>query len=258
MTRASEGLTHWYTRTGEPCYTVIGKNGKERDTNLRDARLLGLAVSVTGIIKQAAAPNLVHYLQEQAIMAVRKVIRTPHESEANWLKRVWHEAREHSRRAAEIGTNIHAAIEGHFEGQWPEEEYAPHVKAVADLLAGTFPGISFIAEKSFCHEIGYGGKTDLHSRAGKGLVLDVKSKDDISKSDIYDDHLMQLSAYRDGLGLPHAECGIVYVSTGTPGQVKLLMADEDELQRGWMMFKSLFNYWTVKNKFVWYPTPEGT
>ena len=29
---------HWYTQTGEPMYTVIGANGKERNTTLRDAK----------------------------------------------------------------------------------------------------------------------------------------------------------------------------------------------------------------------------
>ena len=29
---------HWYTQEGDPMYTVIGANGKERNTTLRDAR----------------------------------------------------------------------------------------------------------------------------------------------------------------------------------------------------------------------------
>jgi hypothetical protein len=35
--RASES-NHWYTRDGIPQYTIVGKNGKERNTTLRDAR----------------------------------------------------------------------------------------------------------------------------------------------------------------------------------------------------------------------------
>ena len=31
---------HWYTQEGDPMYTIIGVNGKERNTNLRDAKLL--------------------------------------------------------------------------------------------------------------------------------------------------------------------------------------------------------------------------
>ena len=29
---------HWYTQEGEPMYTIIGANGKERNTTLRDAK----------------------------------------------------------------------------------------------------------------------------------------------------------------------------------------------------------------------------
>ena len=40
---------HWYDRAGEPMYTIIGANGKERNTNLRDAKSLGLVPSVTTV-----------------------------------------------------------------------------------------------------------------------------------------------------------------------------------------------------------------
>lgn len=29
---------HWYSKEGEPKYTIIGANGKERNTTLRDAK----------------------------------------------------------------------------------------------------------------------------------------------------------------------------------------------------------------------------
>ena len=29
---------HWYTQEGDPMYTIIGANGKERNTTLRDAK----------------------------------------------------------------------------------------------------------------------------------------------------------------------------------------------------------------------------
>ena len=49
---------HWYTKDGVPAYTVIGKNGKERNTNLRDAREHSLVPSVTTIINVAAKHGL--------------------------------------------------------------------------------------------------------------------------------------------------------------------------------------------------------
>ena len=32
---------HWYDQDGEPMYTIIGANGRERNTTLRDAKTLG-------------------------------------------------------------------------------------------------------------------------------------------------------------------------------------------------------------------------
>ena len=45
---------HWYTQEGEPMYTIIGANGRERNTTLRDAKTLGLVPSVTTIIGMIA------------------------------------------------------------------------------------------------------------------------------------------------------------------------------------------------------------
>jgi hypothetical protein len=44
---------HWYGLDGTPRYTITGKNGKERNTTLRDARVMNLVPSVTTIIRCA-------------------------------------------------------------------------------------------------------------------------------------------------------------------------------------------------------------
>ena len=50
---------HWYTRSGDPMYTIMGKStGKPRNTTLRDARELNLVPSVTTILNVAAKPAL--------------------------------------------------------------------------------------------------------------------------------------------------------------------------------------------------------
>jgi hypothetical protein len=49
---------HWYTQEGEPMYTIIGANGKERNTTLRDAKKEGLVPSVTTIMGVVAKPAL--------------------------------------------------------------------------------------------------------------------------------------------------------------------------------------------------------
>jgi hypothetical protein len=60
---------------------------------------------------------------------------------------------------------------------------------------------------------------------------------------------MQLAATRQALILPHAECAICYVSRSSPGAVRIIRVDEDDMQKGWDMFRGLLNYWQAKNGY---------
>jgi hypothetical protein len=82
-----------------------------------------------------------------------------------------------------------------------------------------------------------------------GIVLDIKTKEftEVDNISAYDEHLMQLSAYRVGLGIPQARCGNVFVSRSVPGLVRIVEWSQDDLDRGWKMFMALLNYWQLKN-----------
>ena len=58
---------HWYDQDGEPKYTIIGANGKERNTTLRDAKREGFVPSVTTIIGMIAKPSLENWKIDQAL-----------------------------------------------------------------------------------------------------------------------------------------------------------------------------------------------
>jgi len=139
MTHAAES-THWYGRDGSPCYTIIGKNGNERPTTLRDARTLLLVPSVTTVIKCAAAPGLERWKQEQVLYAALTLPKIDGEPEKDYLARIMRDAGERAKQAAERGTIIHAAIQGHYEGVPPPEELWPHVKGAADAVAEWLKG----------------------------------------------------------------------------------------------------------------------
>jgi hypothetical protein len=245
--RAAES-THWYTESGIPAYTVKAKDGSDRPTTLRDARKLNLYPSVTTVIRCAAAPALEKWKRDQVLMAALTLPRLADEPEAAWLRRVETDSGEQARKAAERGTAIHAAIQGHYEGNPPDEAYWPHVKGCAGKLIEHFGERQWLVEKSFAHPMGYGGKTDIHCDA---YVLDFKSKEfgPDKLPETYDEHAMQLAAYRHGLNVPSARCGIAYVSVSVPGLVHIVMLSEDELQSGWAMFSALLAYWQAKNGY---------
>jgi len=240
---------HWYTRDGVPRYTVIGKNGKERNTTLRDARTESLVPSVTTILNVAAKPALTAWLMNQVLMAALTLPKLTEESDDDYCKRVMQDSKEQGKAAANEGTDIHAAIQGYYDGQ-VVRAHEQSVQGCVDRLQGHFGNKPWIAERSFGHELGFGGKCDLFTNVGDGIVVDVKSKEfnDPAKVDAYDEHLMQLAAYRVGLGVPKARCANVFVSRSVPGLAVVKEWDAADIDRGWLMFVHLLTFWQLKNK----------
>ena len=145
---------------------------------------------------------------------------------------------------------IHAAIESFYEGIMLAD-MAEFQVGVGEEIRNRYGVEEFQPEKAFAHELGFGGKVDLHNKQynSVGLVIDVKSKEfsDPEKVEAYDEHCMQLSAYRVGLGIPNAVCANIFVSATVPGLVVIKEWNQEELDRGWQMFQALLTFWQVKN-----------
>lgn len=244
--RASES-NHWYTRDGAPMYTVEASTGGQRPTTLRDARKLNLVPSVTTVLNIAAKPGLTFWLQKQVLLAALTLPRLRDEPEDEFIARIIDDSKEQGRAAADAGTEIHASIQGFYEGQ-PVTRHSEHIVGCTKTISDTFGLHGWIAERSFGHELGFGGKVDLHSP--QGIVIDIKTKEftDPSKIDTYDEHLMQLAAYRVGLGMPEARCANVFVSRSVPGLAKVVEWSPEDLARGWKMFAALLNFWQLKHQ----------
>jgi hypothetical protein len=245
MTHAAE-WGHWYDRDGASRYTVIGKNGKERPTTIRDAKENGWLPSVTGVIKCAAAPGLERWKLDQMLHAALTLPRKDAEAEADWIKRVWQDSQETAKKAAERGTAIHAAIQGFWQKETPDATYTPHIQGVCAALEDHFkldPECA-IVEQSFASPLGYGGKVDFCCTSPY-FVVDFKTKEFGPDDDLktWDEQHMQLAAYRHGMEMPQARCAIVYVSVTNPGLCRLIEINEPELTRGWRCFYSLLQYW---------------
>lgn len=250
VARAAESL-HWYNKDGSPQYTVKAKDGSDRATTLRDARTMGLVPSVTTIIKCAASPGLEAWKLQQMMLAAMTLPRAPDEAEDIFIQRVISDSKEQGRKAAERGSDVHAALEGYFETKVLTKQHAEFQSAVEHSVVSYFGDCEWAVEKSFAHERGFGGKIDLHTRDGDGVVIDFKTKEFTKeKADKvvgYDEHLMQLAAYRMGLNLPGARCANVFVSVTEPGLVKVYEWTPEDLDRGWKMFEALLTYWYAKS-----------
>ena len=235
--------SHWYTKTGQSAYQVEGKTGL-RATTLRDARKMDLVPSVTTILGVAAKPALNVWLQTQVLLSALTLPRNPNEPEKDWLERVMADSKVQGRQAADRGTAIHGVIESYFDQvylpEWPE-----YVRNIDKALIDAFGNQLWLSEKSFAHELGYGGKIDL---SAPNLVVDFKTKEtDLAKVEPYHEHILQLAAYRNGLNMPTARCAIVFVN-GLTNEVKLCEISEEDLVDGWECFKHLLSYYKIKNK----------
>jgi len=244
MATASES-GHWYNQHGEPCYTVAAKNGEPRNTTLRDARKHGFVPSVTTILGVADKPALTAWKVDQALMAALTLPRIDGESLDDFKKRAAQDAKQQAIDSANIGTQIHAAIELSYCGKPFDPLYADHVWATVQAINSAFPNNNWLPEKSFCSPLGYGGKVDLHSEFA---VIDFKTKDfgPGDKVVAYDDQAMQLDAYRNGLGYPKATMANVYISRTCPGEVRVIVHDEGNY---FQRFIHLLEYWKLSKNY---------
>jgi hypothetical protein len=235
---------HFYLPNGDTAYRIVGKNGKERNTTVKDAREHGLLPSVTTIIGCASKPALDVWKQQQAILSALTLPRLEGESEEDWLSRVVADSKETAKSAAERGTQIHGVIEAFYEGIYIPE-LPPYVRAVESAINEHFGSQLWISEKSFAYG-GFGGKCDLVAKSG--FVVDFKTTEkDLDKLDYFFDHQMQLSAYRQGFDMPNARCAIVYVNA-LQNKAKLIEIPEDDLRIGWECFTHLLAFYRAKNK----------
>ena len=244
---------HWYcAKTGAPRYTSIGKNGKERNTTLRDAKAAPgtLVPSVSTINSQLSKAGLDTWKQTQVLYAAAEYPRYDGEEEKDWIYRLLELAKRKSREAADRGTLIHDFIEAFYN-----QEYMPdmpaYVRKVDEAITAHFGAQLWIPEQSLVNaQEGYGGKCDLYCKPRhdfSGVVIDFKTTEK-SPGDLtpYLEHTLQLAAYREVLA-PSARCANVYIN-GTTNEVAIYEHSEQDLRDGYQMFLNLVNIYKLKNK----------
>ena len=237
---------HWYTQEGEPMYTIVGANGKERNTTLRDARKEQLVPSVTTVLSMVAKPSLENWKINQALNSALTLQKDEDESLDEFAYRCKQDSKRIGQEAAEKGTQIHALIEQGFLGEGTSKPY----KAIKKFLDKNFPKEEWIAEDSFCADLGYGGKIDLYSKSG--IFVDFKTKDNLEGKDpsklVYDEHGMQLSAYAQGCGFDDVERVSIFVDREDTELIACHIWDRDSQTKHREMFNSILTYWKlVKN-----------
>ena len=243
--------SHYYDRTGAPVYQVKANSGEMRPTTLRDARKFGLVPSVTTVMSILAKPQLERWKIQQAILASLTLPRPEGMSEDDWLSAIIDDSRRQGVEAADLGTKVHAQIQGMYEGELWEPQYTEYCEAVSNAMYKEFGAKKWLAEQSFAHPLNYGGKVDLASE-DKLIVCDFKTSsmngDKLLKAG-YEEHKIQLAAYRLGLGYEKATLANTYISTSKPGEVFIKIYSEEEALQATNQWLAILACWKALKNF---------
>lgn len=260
----SEGK-HWYFEDGTPCFELPNKSkpGQMRGVTKADARKLHLFPSVNTVASDVLAKS---DLNNSAKRKLTEWCFTYHpepgEHPKDYHKRADTGAFAEWRAKRDLGTEIHKALEQHFQGQAFGPSLAVYVEAVDKWVAEN--GVTFLA-----HELrlvnkpyGYAGTTDgrirLNEKApvgfsGKSGILDFKSTGTTAGKPVaqYPDYAMQISAYAAAYNpAVMSDIGVnVFISTTEPGRVEAVWYDAERLAQEWEVFQAALKIWRHRNGY---------
>lgn len=258
-------MGHWYSKDGSPSHF---KGPNKSATTLREARKLGLWPSVTAIGDILAKPALINWLQEQAALAAIQRHEDRHHRliDRTWAKEVIAANRKKTMALADKGSDIHDILERWFSEDQPILDVTEDKLCVqvANLLVKHCGTQTWIPEQTFSHELGFGGKVDLHTRnpindmavttiiSHNNWTIDYKSKDG-SVKDMrgYPNQAEQLVAYANGLGMPNARVANIFISRdrdlwGSPEGVSWY---EHTDSMAWERFKVALSLWQISKRY---------
>ncbi len=256
---------HWYKTDGTPCHTVPKKDGTgDRNTNLSDARELGLYPSVTAITKVVANPSLDRWKQNQMLQAcVANPIKSgdrPEIYESNMRR----QAEKKMVDARAFGSLFHNAIDelnvtGYLTDKY--DEVKPFVKYYLEWSRDN--RVSFVDTEFVCvnRKLGYAGQVDgLAVVNGKLTLLDYKTQDvkkrdskGVLKPRFYDSWIWQLAAYSRA-NWPKKPKRIqqvmsVVLCSQEPCYPITRVWSREELAVAWRGFKASCLIWQATNSF---------
>lgn len=284
-------MGHWYTIEGKPCHTVVGKNGKERDTTLADARKLKLFPSATTILSQWANPDL-ERASKRMLLEQAYLTKIDGRDQKEWAKAITDTTFKPWNEKAELGTKVHAAIEAHLNGDTllPEEElttpdgakvksgvFVRNVMRKLDEMGFSSWNVRAIEKTVVDHIRGYAGTVDLayqrtleEGRIACG-VIDFKTTTTRKDEPVLmkKTHLPQIAAYWRAFFMGNENNvdatnprnivgeGInVYISTTEIGRVDIREYKGVEMLKGLIAFDACTDLWQIDNEY--YPQSEHT
>lgn len=216
-------MAHYYKPDGTLIATVPNASkGGTRETNLTDARKLGLLPSWTTVMQLLAKPMLSDWRVRQGIKAALDTPVPLHLPREEREKAIYKASEEYTNWSADFGTAVHAGICAGLKGEtwWTGDAQ------VLDVVMGFWPfyhGQGFdceMSEHTFVSRLGYAGTLDYIGKwQGKTYLLDFKTQDAATRADFrfYDEYPLQLAGYAVGIERSDLPRASVVISRTKPG-----------------------------------------
>lgn len=253
---------HWYCpETGKACHTVPNKSkpGTFRPTTISDARKGSLLPSVTGILSVIAKPQLVLWLQEQAILAALTLPRERGEIDDAFAARVVQDSKAQVRDAADRGATLHGIAEYYltYGKVNTTKEYHILFEPLKDWIDKNVQEVIFAERVLVNKEQGYAGTCDLICRIRDVGLAIVDLKGQKYREDtkgmfaplFYNEWPLQLMAYRRCLGEKEVNLISLPFCYEKPVQLvhKLWPAEDHETY--WEAFRAAHTLWKYVKKW---------
>lgn len=251
--------SRWYDpKTGQCVLDVIGKNGKPRKPNIKDAITNWWLPSVTTIMQVKSKPGLEKWKQQQVLMAALTSTRLEGETDEVFCNRIIDDSQEISKKAIETGKDFHAAAEMFIKDHImynTDPAINTFLSELHEILYGfavRFGPISWVSEKPFVNlELEFAGTPDLVGLTDNHLiVIDYKTCDLDKWTEPYPEHQMQIAAGCTSLNYGgKTNIGFnIYVDRNS-GKLLVREWSYEEIDKGWDAFKACNILWKFDNKW---------
>lgn len=237
-------MTHWYKKDGTTAYGA----------SLKEAREMGYLPSVTTIEDVLYNYGIVRYQIHSAILSALTLPKHDNETDSDYTDRIIADSKQHSKRAAKLGSVIHKLAERYISGK------PLFFKGLrSDVWTLFEPLRLWLEERRLCGYAElvltsdyYAGKADY---IDTNMIMDfkttfmtadsVKKDGAIKKAKIYDSWGRQLAALQ-ATSRDHRDCVSVIISTNVdyPG-VWFYYWSQLELDKHYEVFKSALNIYRI-------------
>lgn len=244
---------------------MTSRPGQLRPTRMTDVRKWWregreIVPSVTTVLNVLAKPALVNWKIDQHLKQAfsftydRGGYVSADWQEDNYIQEIKRLTELEMDKAPGAGSDLHTSLQNFVIGNLDphEKDYKLCCLVMSEIeMKANIDYLDCDPEKSFVAN-GYGGQIDLVSEAFEPeWIIDYKTKQTADKFKpgkmVWDEHKMQLAAYRMGLDLPNARCANVFICLEN-GEIDFHEHTQEQLAQGWALFQHCLAIWNLQNR----------